>query len=281
MSKLRKKVRLGTLLMLIMSTMFITMQAFTVNVYAGKTADGVIKEYVKENATVSDSSGNIIRDGSKAWKDEISGYFTTKVDGSHKIGVSATEKTHTTKYYYAESDETAIKEKITNVKTADEIDNQVDDITGGLNVYADTASGTQVVSGVVPLVNLLVGVVLLLITLFLTLYSASDISFLAFPIVREKLMGQLEQGQSNAMIKVNKEGQAKYRWVTDDAVGAYEESVVNGSKKNPYLKYFSKRTITYVCIGLLTFVLLTGKVGIFTSIGIKLGKGIINLLAGL
>lgn len=283
MNKVCRRTRILQNIVVAMAMVLLTLTVGTLRVYAAP-ADGEIKAFVQANAPVVKNDGTVVKDGTSLWTSDIASHFSTKVTTTNTISivVQSDKGGASCVYYYSDKDETAIKDIISSIDEADNAAARVDDITHNLNVHADTTSGTQIVSPLVPVVNTFIGVVLLLIVMFMGAYTASDISFLAFPVVRQKLAGELEKGGNNALIKTDsKTGNAKYRWVTDDAVAAYEESVTDGTKGNPYLKYFVKHCWTYVCIGLLTYVLLTGKVEIFTSLGIKFGKGLINLIASL
>ena len=53
------------------------------------------------------------------------------------------------------------------------------------------------------------------------------------------------------------------------------------SGKNPFVIYFGKRLISYLVLAVLIFILLTGKITVFTTIAVNLVSGLIDIISGL
>ena len=160
-----------------------------------------------------------------------------------------------------------------------ELVNDVSNITDGLNIGADTTGATALLSGFSPIISLIIGVVAVLTTMGMTIYSAFDIAFIAFPIVRLNFEDQLMEGKGYN-VKKTANGQPKMRFVTDDAQYAVRQGTIENGK-SPWSIYFRKRIMSYIMLAIMLFILLTGNISLITNIALKVVSGIMNVLSGL
>lgn len=153
-------------------------------------------------------------------------------------------------------------------------------VTSGLlsqaNVTPDTGTAMNLISGIMPMVNTLLGLIVVVISIGMTVFSALDIIYLAFPAFRGKVDTQIENGGKGT--KSNKDGSKSSWWVTDDAVQAMKDAEQNQAA--PWGGYFKRRILAYVFLAIILFILLTGNIfaittlvtnalqGLFSSLGI-------------
>lgn len=189
-----------------------------------------------------------------------------------------------TYYYWASSDYANVQGKIATAKnnSANKIADDVDRITGGLSIEADTNTATRSLSGFTGVVNTLLGILVVLITVGMALFSAFDLCYIAFPVFRNKCEEAKQSGQGiMASNKKTSNGETKLRFVSDDAQYAITAADTVQSGKNPFVIYFGKRLISYIVLAVLIFILLTGNIDIFTRLALKLVSGILDVIQGI
>ena len=163
---------------------------------------------------------------------------------------------------------------INNKQTVDDVSN----ITDGLNIDADTQGAAALMSGFAPIISLVLGILVTMITIGMTIFSAFDIAYIAFPVFRNKCEDSKMNG--GAMAKKTSNGDSKLRFVTDDAQYAVQQGSVE-SGKSPWAIYFGKRVMSYILLAIILFILLTGNISLITNIALKIVSGIMDVLSGL
>ncbi len=158
------------------------------------------------------------------------------------------------------------------------VKSQLGNTTQTLNVTANTTAAATMLSGLAPIVSIGLGVLVTLITIGMTIYSAFDIAYIAFPVFRNKC----EEAKVNggAMAKTTSNGDTKLRFVTDDAQYAVQQGSVE-SGKSPWGIYFKKRVASYVLLAIILFILMTGNINLITNIALKVVSGIMGVLQSL
>lgn len=188
-------------------------------------------------------------------------------------------------YYYWQSADTAnVQGKIASAKnnSADKVADDVNDITGGLNIEADTGTASRTLTGFTGVFNTLLGIIVVLITIGMALFSAFDLCYIAFPVFRNKCEEAKQSGQGiMASNKKGANGETKIRFVSDDAQYAVTAADTVQSGKNPFVIYFGKRLISYIALAILVFILLTGNIDIFTRLALKLVSGVLDVIQGI
>ena len=189
-----------------------------------------------------------------------------------------------TYYYWKSADTASVQGKIASAKnnSADKVANDVNDITGGLNIEADTGTASRTLTGFTGVFNTLLGIIVVLITIGMALFSAFDLCYIAFPVFRNKCEEAKQSGQGiMASNKKGSNGETKIRFVSDDAQYAVTAADTVQSGKNPFVIYFGKRLISYIVLAVLVFILLTGNIDIFTRLALKLVSGILDVIQGI
>ena len=169
----------------------------------------------------------------------------------------------------------AVQKSVNNAATVDDVST----ITDGLNIGADTAGATALLSGFAPIISLVVGVIVVLVTMGMTLFTAFDIAYIAFPVFRNKCEEQKMNG-TGYNVKKDSNGNVSLRFVTDDAQYAVSEGTIENGK-SPWGIYFRKRIMSYVLLAIVLFILLTGNISLITNIALNIVSGIMNVLSGL
>lgn len=257
----------------ILAVLLITIMAMASSsmVFASTTIDNYVKQYYVNGAWSSDPAG-------------VQGKFSTS---SVATGVVNSVTTVTPPLYYLASDETAIEQAITNANTtaaanagtADDTLQKVSNIDSAMKISADTDKAAVMFSGVTGAISLLIGIIVVLISLGMTIFSAFDLCYIAFPVFRGKCDEAKQNGGNNFMTKQGKGGESKLRWVTDEAQYAVIAADTTQSGKNPFVIYFGKRLLSYIVLAVLLFILLSGNITIFTSLAIKIASGVMKVIA--
>lgn len=159
---------------------------------------------------------------------------------------------------------------------------KVKEATGDFNLKPDTETASTALEGFKPILSTFLGVVVVLITIGMTIFSAFDIAYIAFPVFRNKCEEAKQTGSGMmASKKQGKNGETKLRFVSDEAQYAVEAADTIESGKNPFSIYFGKRVISYVLLSIILFILLTGNINLITNIAVRIVSGILELLQGI
>lgn len=142
------------------------------------------------------------------------------------------------------------------------------------NVTPDTGTAMGLLSGVMPMINTLLGLMVVIISIGMTVFSALDIIYLAFPAFRSMIDRQVESGGKGA--KTNKDGSTSSSWVTDDARLAHDEAT--NTNTSPWGPYFKRRVLAYVFLAIILFILLTGNIFAITTLVTNALQGLFNSL---
>lgn len=161
----------------------------------------------------------------------------------------------------------------------DEVNQEVDDLLGGLNVGADVGQANTLLSGFMGIVRLALGIMCVLITIGMTIFSALDICYIAFPVFQQNCENQRATGQGPMVRGGGKGGSGSNSlWVSRDAQRAVEQANTDQSGKNPFLIYFKSRILSYILLAILLFILLTGNITLITDLALKAVSGIMEVL---
>ena len=267
-----KRIKSRLLAMLMLMAMVIT-SMFTV-AFAGEDTVN-IEDYVSSKSIVN-SAGATFTDA------QLNKYLTfnesEKNPESGEYTIRSGDKTASVylKKGVTEEDLVAgINKMIAGAEAVDSVSN----ITDGLGISADTAGATALLSGFAPIFSLVIGILTVLITIGMTLFSAFDMFYIAFPVFRNKCEEAKMQGQG-AMVKRDGNGESSLRFITDDAQYAVSQGTIE-SGKSPWAIYFRKRIMSYILLSIILFILLTGNINLITDIALKVVSGIMNVLSGL
>ena len=156
-------------------------------------------------------------------------------------------------YYYTSSDSASQSKVQANISAG---------LLNQAGVTPDTGTAMGLLAGVMPMINTLLGLIVVVISIGMTVFSALDIIYLAFPAFRGKIDAQVEGGSNGT--KKNKDGSTSSKWVTDDARITIKETLEDGLQ--PWGPYFKRRVFAYIFLAIILFILLTGNIFAITTL---------------
>lgn len=171
-------------------------------------------------------------------------------------------------------------------KTTNQVDlDNFHNVTEGMALKADTEQAYGLLSGFTGVIKVLLGIIVVIVSVGMTVYSGFDLCYIAFPVFRNSCEAA-KQGHGGGMmgnmaVKQGKNGENQLRFVSDDAQYAVTAAETVATGQNPFIIYFKKRFVSYLVLAVLLFILLTGKITVFTDIALKLTQGIINAVQGI
>ena len=275
---------LASLMIVLMAFIIVLGSSFSVAFAADPSAENPaesttsLEDYVQQNITAINDYGVTF---GQSW---LRNYFTVdqnkaSTSNPEQIVVNGSDGSSYTLYLIngktREQAEEQMASALKNAATVDDVSN----ITDGLKIGADTAGATALLSGFAPIISLVVGVIVVLVTMGMTLFTAFDIAYIAFPVFRNKCEEQKMNG-TGYNVKKDSNGNVSLRFVTDDAQYAVSEGTIENGK-SPWGIYFRKRIMSYVLLAIVLFILLTGNISLITNIALNIVSGIMNVLSGL
>lgn len=142
------------------------------------------------------------------------------------------------------------------------------DTTGG-GIVADTEGAGKLMSGLMPAVGLVLGVIVWIVTVGIVVYTAFEIMYVVFPFMHNAISG--EGGE--------KKGKGLDKMVSGDARRAVE--VGDRGEANPLVYYLKSRIIVYVVLGTMIVILVTGGATKLMTLGEKAGAGVTQAIDGI
>lgn len=142
------------------------------------------------------------------------------------------------------------------------------------NVNPDTGTAMGLLSGIMPAINVVLGLMVVVISIGMTVFSALDIIYLAFPAFKLMVDNSIEQGGKGT--RTTKDGTVTSRWVTQDAIMAAQDA--ENTHGSPWGPYFKRRILAYVFLAAILFILLTGNIFSITTLVTNALQGLFNSL---
>lgn len=274
-----KSVRTGRIGMfwktvLMTGIMSLVAMSFTITAFAAdlgsvdsKVQQAAEKDYTISNGIVTFKGDNASYfNGGKVTSTRPSGdYYTLKLRDSSGTNVT---------YYMTKDNHAAavsgVQGQNSVTETKDIINNQLGEDQFGIK--ADVGNAKVALSGFMGVAAMIIGIIAWAVIGGMSVFTALDICYIAFPVFRNKVEGSAESG--------SKAGSVMLKLVTDDAQYAVKQcNVENG--KSPWGMYLKKRIIAYILLAIVIYILLTGKVDLIISIAMNFVSGIIDSLSHL
>ena len=267
---------------LFMAVLIVLALACTTTAFAAEEAHTLpedVESYIENSITaINDSGVSFSETWLRSWLTTDESKAQSLEDGGRQYNVTLGSSQGVLYIVRGKTEEgliEAVQKSVNNAATVDDVST----ITDGLNIGADTAGATALLSGFAPIISLVVGVIVVLVTMGMTLFTAFDIAYIAFPVFRNKCEEQKMNG-TGYNVKKDSNGNVSLRFVTDDAQYAVSEGTIENGK-SPWGIYFRKRIMSYVLLAIVLFILLTGNISLITNIGLNIVSGIMNVLSGL
>ena len=267
---------------LFMAVLIVLALACTTTAFAAEEAHTLpedVESYIENSITaINDSGVSFSETWLRSWLTTDESKAQSLEDGGRQYNITLGSSQGVLYIVRGKTEEgliEAVQKSVNNAATVDDVST----ITDGLNIGADTAGATALLSGFAPIISLVVGVIVVLVTMGMTLFTAFDIAYIAFPVFRNKCEEQKMNG-TGYNVKKDSNGNVSLRFVTDDAQYAVSEGTIENGK-SPWGIYFRKRIMSYVLLAIVLFILLTGNISMITNIALNIVSGIMNVLSGL
>ena len=259
-------------------------------VFANDTLENTIAQIVAgRDKEISDGKGNHYTKALEELQKELSSYnkaSTATNPDARLINIDGTTNTINL------SDQIDLKNKanaklqdakaktledVGKTKSVDEVKNDINNmLKEDFNVSADVTKASEALDGFKDTVGIIVGVLAYIVIIGMGLFTALDVCYIVIPVFRSFYTDSAESG-NRITGKTGKNGEAKLRWVSDDAVYAVKVATVEEGK-SPIKVYLFKRIGAYIIVAIVLFMLLTGNMQIFVNIALDLVSGIIEQL---
>lgn len=203
--------------------------------------------------------------------DENYQYYNVEIDGEEK------------RAYVANKDRDEVVAIIKKLKVNNEAVEEFKEITDNLGLKPDTDTAMDAFKGIRPFLNMILGIVVSIVTAGMTIFTALDICYLAFPVFRNSCDEAKQTGQStnfaNSVKTDAKTGETKLRFITDDAQHAIVSSNTVETGKSPFLIYIKARALAFIFVSMALFLLVTGRIDIIINIVLKAISGLLDLIS--
>lgn len=170
-------------------------------------------------------------------------------------------------------------ESSTDITTVQGAKSQIDELVENINSRADIAGGADSLKSVMPLVNTITGIMVVIVLLGMAIFTAFDVAYLVFPVAKQQMDKAGSSGGTMASKTDAKTGEAKFRWVTDDAIQSYTEATESG--KHPLTTYLKKRLLSYIAVAVVVFMLMSGNLAVIINFILQMLGSVFEMLGKL
>ena len=160
----------------------------------------------------------------------------------------------------------------------DQVNNQLSQIDDNLQVKPDIEGAAGLMGGFMGGINYFLGIVITIITIGMTVFTALDLSYIAFPVFRGKCEEAKESGKGVSHSRSQKAGSTRLVFISDEAEYAVNSAETATSGKSPIITYIVKRSIAIIAIAIADFILLTGNLSVLTDLALDVASGIIKAI---
>lgn len=267
------KISKSLLMMMLITIMFL---GSTITVFAATAgSDTTIQGYIANNG---DNLAGSVAGSFKQYTDQNT---MNNECGAEWRYYTFTDANGVTTYFAIEaSKELTVAGTISKVQQSSNMTSNLNtDVIGGFAVPADTGTANKLLSGLMAPLSAFLGILVVLITLGMTIFTTCDLSYIAFPVLRDKCDEKKATGGLGT--KTGKDGNTKLIFISDDAQHAVVAADTVQSGKSPFIIYLKTRMLSYILLSIVIFILLTGNISIFATLALKLVQGLLDFLQGL
>lgn len=168
----------------------------------------------------------------------------------------------------------------TDVKTVSGVKTQLDSMVDGMNIQADITGGSNSLASITPLISTITGVIVVVVLLGMALFTSFDVAYLVFPVAKQKMDSAGSSGGNKMASRTDaKTGEARFRWVTDDAINAYTQATETG--KNPLFTYMRNRLWSYIAVAIVIFILMSGNLAVIINFILQMLSSVFDMFGRL
>lgn len=247
----------------------------TMTVFAATSgSNATIAEYIANNG---DNLAGSVAGSFKSYNDKA--IMDNECDADYRY-YTFTDANGVTTYFAIEGQlEVNVAGTINQInKSSNMTSNLNTDVIGGFAVPANTSAANKLLVGFVGPISTILGLLVVFVTIGMTIFTALDLSYIAFPVFREKCDDKKATGGMGT--KTGKDGNTKLTFITDDAQHAVIAADTVQSGKSPFIIYLKTRALSYILLSIVIFILLTGNISIFATLALKLVQGVLDFLQG-
>lgn len=172
-----------------------------------------------------------------------------------------------------------VGESNTDLTTVPGAKSQLDEMVNTMNAQANVIEGANSLQSVMPLVNTITGAIVVIVLLGMAIFTAFDVAYLVFPVAKQQMDKAGSTGGKMASKTDAKTGEAKFRWVTDDAIQSYTEATESG--KHPLTTYLKKRLLSYIAVAVVVFMLMSGNLAVIINFVLQMLGSVFEMLGNL
>ncbi len=221
-----------------------------------------------------------------SWLDSNFRTLTKDVDYSEDQGLVGFRNIHITlngeSLYITASGENKILKGLTsaeqNQQQNEEVSNVIQGVNNNLSLKPDTQTAMTGLSGFLPAINLILGLIVTVITAGMTLLTACDVFFISFPPFRGLCEDMKAEGKNVSTSRSEKSGETKLKFISDEAEYAIRSAETAQTGKSPLIVYLQKRSVAIIMTTVVLFILITGNLDVVTNIALKAVSGILNII---
>lgn len=165
-----------------------------------------------------------------------------------------------------------------NAQQTQEVTNVISGVNSNLGLKPDTTTALGGLSGFIPGINFILGVIVIIITAGMTVLTACDVLYISFPPFRGKCESAKANGTGVDQGRSAKAGETRLKFISDEAEFAVNSAETVQTGKSPLIIYGKKRALAIVLTTVVLFILITGNIDVITNIALKAVSGIINII---
>ena len=174
--------------------------------------------------------------------------------------------------------ESNISAAASNAQQNQEVTNVISGVNTNLGLKPDTATAMTGLSGFIPAINMVLGIIVIIITAGMTVLTACDVLYISFPPFRGKCESAKANGTGVDRGRSEKAGDTRLKFISDEAEFAVNSAETVQTGKSPLVIYGKKRALALVLTTVVLFILITGNIDVVTNIALKAVSGIINII---
>lgn len=180
--------------------------------------------------------------------------------------------------YSAFSSQVASESAAASDKSAKGVEDKINALSNNLNLQADTDSASVALGGFKPLVQTIVGIIVVVVMLCTTVITGADILYVTIPFARSFMDSHFEGG--GGLSRSTEGGGNTFRFVSDEALAAVKAQDTGEAKGSAIGKYTVRRIPALIMLGICLYIFISGRVGLLIAIGVRLVSGFIDLVGG-
>lgn len=195
---------------------------------------------------------------------------------SHKVTYNDVE------YHVTENGYEQLKSLAKAKADAKKAQSKVTQVSEGFSVEPDITGANAALAGLTETISLIVGIICVVVMVLMTVLTACDLLYITVPFFREKSDEAVQNRGPGGMVNTSKKtGEAKPRWITDEAFASVRASIESNYARNPLMAYLGKRIWAFIALGIVIYILFTGNITLIVSFIINIISGLMGGIQGL